>query len=52
MDATRQVLIEMSAKDVVSWNTIINGLAKAGEQGLAHKLFDIVCLRRMLSLGI
>jgi pentatricopeptide repeat protein len=52
MDGTRQVLNEMSAKDVVSWNTIINGLAKAGEQGLAHKLFDSMPEKDVISWNI
>ncbi|KAI5684006.1 hypothetical protein M9H77_05234 [Catharanthus roseus] len=52
MDSTMQVLDEISVKDVVSWNSVIGGLAKAGELGLAHKLFDGMPDRNVISWNI
>ncbi|KAK6137784.1 hypothetical protein DH2020_028472 [Rehmannia glutinosa] len=40
MDVACIVFDEMLMKDLVSWNTIIDGFTKVGEMGLAHKLFD------------
>ena len=43
----REVLEELHARDIVSWNTLLSGYA---EQGQGHNAF--VCLKRMQSEGL
>lgn len=38
--AARRVFDEMPCKDVVTWNSMVAGLVRAGELGGARKLFD------------
>uniref|UniRef100_A0A7N0REL4 Chlororespiratory reduction 4 n=1 Tax=Kalanchoe fedtschenkoi TaxID=63787 RepID=A0A7N0REL4_KALFE len=40
ISAARKLFDEMSEKDVVSWNTMVGGMVKAGEVENARKLFD------------
>ncbi|XP_077211477.1 pentatricopeptide repeat-containing protein At3g29230-like [Tasmannia lanceolata] len=40
VDAARKLFDEMPERDVVSWNSLISGLVKAGELDEARRLFD------------
>ncbi|KAL3527244.1 hypothetical protein ACH5RR_011900 [Cinchona calisaya] len=52
MDCVRQVLVNMSVRDIVSWNTMTDSFAKLGELGMAHKLFDAMSERNVISWNI
>lgn len=47
--AARKLFKEMGLRDVVSWNSMIGGLAKAGELGEARRLFDEMPEKDMVS---
>ncbi|XP_050289190.1 pentatricopeptide repeat-containing protein At3g29230-like [Quercus robur] len=40
VNAARKLFMVMGERDIVSWNSMIGGLVKAGEVGEARKLFD------------
>ncbi|KAH6822020.1 hypothetical protein C2S53_014490 [Perilla frutescens var. hirtella] len=41
-----------TVKDLVSWNTIVDGFAKVGEMGLAHRLFDEMLEKNVISWNV
>ncbi|XP_027178399.1 pentatricopeptide repeat-containing protein At3g51320 [Coffea eugenioides] len=52
MESVLKIVVNMSVRDVVSWNTIIDSFAKLGELDLAHKLFDTMPQRNVVSWNI
>ncbi|XP_057470040.1 LOW QUALITY PROTEIN: pentatricopeptide repeat-containing protein At3g51320-like [Actinidia eriantha] len=52
VDFSRKVFVEMSLRDMVSWNSIVDGYAKVGELGIAHKLFDEMPQRNVISWNV
>ncbi|XP_057491149.1 pentatricopeptide repeat-containing protein At3g51320-like [Actinidia eriantha] len=52
IDFARKVFVEMSLRDLVSWNSIVDGYAKVGELGIAHKLFDEMPQRNVISWNV
>ncbi|EYU39729.1 hypothetical protein MIMGU_mgv1a004960mg [Erythranthe guttata] len=52
VDVAGKVLDEMPVKDLVSWNTVIGGLAKAGEMESAHKMFDEMPRKNVVSWNV
>lgn len=48
-DIAWKVFEEMSLRDVVSWNSMVDGFVKVGEMGDAHKLFDKMPERNVIS---
>nr|AYM00941.1 pentatricopeptide repeat protein [Salvia miltiorrhiza] len=52
MDVAHKVFVEMLVRDLVSWNTMVDGFAKAGEMGLAHKLFDEMPEKNVVSWNV
>ncbi|XP_073017392.1 pentatricopeptide repeat-containing protein At3g51320-like [Primulina eburnea] len=51
-DVAMKTFVEMPIKDLVSWNTIIDGFVKAGEMDEAHKLFDSIPERNEVSWNV
>ncbi|KAA8547535.1 hypothetical protein F0562_003964 [Nyssa sinensis] len=52
IDIARQLFVEMSTRDLVSWNSIVDGFVKFGDLGLAHQLFDAMPKRNVVSWNI
>ncbi|GAA0182633.1 hypothetical protein LIER_30400 [Lithospermum erythrorhizon] len=52
MDVAREVFDEMSVRDMVTFNTLINGFVKAGEISVAHKLFDAMVEKNVVLWNI
>lgn len=52
MESVVKIFVNMSVRDVVSWNVIIDSFAKLGELDLAHKLFDAMPRRNVVSWNI
>ncbi|XP_010029354.2 pentatricopeptide repeat-containing protein At3g29230 [Eucalyptus grandis] len=50
--AARKLFDSMAVRDTVSWNTVINGLAKAGQLPEARQLFDKMPERDTISWNI
>ncbi|XP_076955279.1 pentatricopeptide repeat-containing protein At3g51320-like [Bidens hawaiensis] len=48
-DVAWKVFDEMSVRDLVSWNSIVDGYVKVGDMGCAHKLFDEMPERNVVS---
>ncbi|XAR73744.1 hypothetical protein NMG60_11007815 [Bertholletia excelsa] len=47
-----QIFEEMCVRDLVSWNSIVDGFVKVGELGRAHHLFDKMPQRNVISWNI
>ncbi|XVE87470.1 hypothetical protein DITRI_Ditri18aG0119800 [Diplodiscus trichospermus] len=47
-----KVLVEMPERDLVSWNSFIDGCVKVWDLSLAHKLFDTMPKRNVISWNI
>ncbi|KAM7260758.1 hypothetical protein ACFE04_026233 [Oxalis oulophora] len=52
MVVASKVFEGMSKRDVVSWNTVIEGFVRVGEMGVAHQLFDIMSERNVVSWNV
>ncbi|XP_073127372.1 pentatricopeptide repeat-containing protein At3g51320-like [Henckelia pumila] len=51
-DVAMKTFVEMPLKDLVSWNTIIDGFVREGEMDAAHKLFDSMPQRNVVSWNV
>ncbi|GMP27075.1 hypothetical protein CsSME_00003235 [Camellia sinensis var. sinensis] len=52
IDYARKVFVEMSLRDSVSWNSIVDGFVKVGELDIAHQLFDKMPIRNVVSWNV
>ncbi|XP_022853368.1 pentatricopeptide repeat-containing protein At3g51320 [Olea europaea var. sylvestris] len=52
MGIAEKVYVEMPVRDLVSWNTIVDGFAKVGEMGRAHHVFDAMPERNVVSWNV
>ncbi|CAI9767427.1 unnamed protein product [Fraxinus pennsylvanica] len=52
MEIAEKVYVEMPVRDLVSWNTIVDGFAKVGEMGQAHHVFDAMPERNVVSWNV
>ncbi|XP_022741703.1 pentatricopeptide repeat-containing protein At3g51320 [Durio zibethinus] len=52
IDLAMKVLVEMSERDLVSWNSFIDGCVKVWDLSLAHKLFDAMRKKNVISWNI
>ncbi|KAH0645951.1 hypothetical protein KY284_033835 [Solanum tuberosum] len=50
--AVRQVFDEMTERDVVSWNSIVNGYVKVGEVVVGQQLFDEMPQRNLVGWNV
>ncbi|KAF5765880.1 putative tetratricopeptide-like helical domain superfamily [Helianthus annuus] len=47
-----KVFDEMSVRDLVSWNSMVDGYVKVGDMGSAHELFDRMPERNVVSWNV
>ncbi|CAK9156969.1 unnamed protein product [Ilex paraguariensis] len=52
MGVAKQVFAEMPMRDLVSWNSMMDGLARYGELRAAHQLFDTMPQKNVISWNI
>lgn len=52
VELARMVFDEMSERDLVSWNTILDGYARFGDLDVAHRLFDEMPERNVVSWNV
>ncbi|GMI68218.1 hypothetical protein like AT3G51320 [Hibiscus trionum] len=52
LEFAKEVFLEISQKDVASWNSFIDACVKVWNLGLAHNLFDIMPERNVISWNI
>ncbi|KAG2694129.1 hypothetical protein I3760_08G127300 [Carya illinoinensis] len=52
VDLASNVFVEMSNRDLVSWNSVIDVYSRLGDLGNAHRLFDIMPERNVVSWNI
>ena len=52
IEFSMKVLVEMSERDLVSWNSFIDGCVKVCDLGLAHKLFDAMPKKNVIPWNI
>ncbi|MFS7948572.1 putative tetratricopeptide-like helical domain superfamily [Helianthus anomalus] len=51
-DVAWKVFDEMSVRDLVSWNSMVDGYVKVGDMGSAHELFDRMPERNVVSWNV
>lgn len=52
MDCARNMFVQMSHRDLISWNSIVSGHVRSGDMSAAHELFDIMPERNVVSWNI
>ncbi|PQM32971.1 pentatricopeptide repeat-containing protein [Prunus yedoensis var. nudiflora] len=52
VELARMVFDEMSERDLVSWNTILDGYSRFGDLDFAHRLFDEMPERNVVSWNV
>ncbi|KAD6796101.1 hypothetical protein R6Q59_020017 [Mikania micrantha] len=52
IDVAWMVFDEMSVRDLVSWNSMVDGYVKVSDMGYAHQLFDKMPLRNVVSWNV
>lgn len=48
----RRLFDEMLVRDLVSWNTMVDGYAKEGELDIAHEVFDVMLDKNVVSYNV
>ncbi|XP_044470212.1 pentatricopeptide repeat-containing protein At3g51320 isoform X2 [Mangifera indica] len=52
IDYAAKVFTEMSERDLISWNSMVDGCVRAGNLQAAHQLFDVMTERNVVSWNI